>query len=123
MMATHFKGILKEHMIKEDAPNWFRDAKLDAADYFLYDGEISWYNGSFSGVWEFGEWHNGKFYNGVWLDGFWYNGIFENAVWVSGKWKKGKIFNKSKSLCVKSKVSPKCFFKPSETISIKGIYT
>jgi len=116
-------------MIKDDIPNWFAKAHKDAADYSLDDGEIIWWGGIFSGLWEFGEWHSGKFAKGLWLDGYWYGGQWEDSIWVAGKWKNGRIqkitTHQPPILCeyIRSDVSPKCFFKPSKTISIKGIYS
>lgn len=78
-----------------------------------------------------GDWYRGPLEWGVWLDGTFHNGVWSSGnlmyhadsnsvistVWISGRWKKGSIWNINGKYKV-SKVSPKSYFKPNNTLSL-----
>jgi hypothetical protein len=91
-----------------------------------------WKNGTFvngtwktgiwkNGIWKFGTWKNGTWENGTWIKGFWQNGIWKDGIWEDGYWDKGiwengtwkigNIFSMKYERYIKSRVSPKEFYK------------
>lgn len=83
---------------------------------YRHDGV--WHGRTFAGTWYDGEWHGGDFYGGVWLDGIWHNGSWSFGEWVCGEWKKTCLILDSHLFLAETNVSPKCFRKPVNTLSL-----
>lgn len=69
-----------------------------------------------------GIWHRGMFHAGIWYDGFWYNGWWLCGNWLNGKWNFGAITPYDDKIVTEtgflSKVSPKSFNRPKNTLSL-----
>lgn len=101
-----------QNTIKINTPYWF-DAVI--SKYADYD-------------------YNGNFYNGIWYDGDWYSKrwfvtIYDNDTselkeshWLNGSWRNGRISWESVKSTIGTKfdvkVSPKCFNRPKNTLSL-----
>lgn len=82
-----------------------------------YDGV--WCNGHFNGYYSY----QGVSSQSVWFDGIWLTGTWEGDGWLNGTWEKGHIMNFSKNYASdrefnRSRISPKAFHKPNNTISL-----
>lgn len=109
---------IKDHINKRkklNFPIWFNNAKILNAkvNVDLKDkNKIIWEDGTWwDGTWKDGTWKDGNWHGGTWENGTWENGVWAGGTWKNGSWKRGEIWDPKLNRFIKSKVSPKEYFK------------